>query len=152
MQHRNSQADSRHDLETIIEEEIDNESDSEMVPVYVSKPLESALNPDATAFQPPHEDLLIAVEKPNAGCDSMEKPMETDTQQVNSDSSMPVTDRTHDTLDSAGHHSGLPNLEPVGRPPEVTHSESEVLPDTGDAQPVQDPPYLTRSGRANKPP
>ena len=36
------------------------------------------------------------------------------------------------------------------RPTEVTHSESE--PDVAEVDPVQDPPYVTRTGRTSKPP
>ena len=101
MQHRNHQADSPCDLETIIEEDFNDESYSELVPVNVSKPLESTLSPEASPFQPPNEDLLTTAEDPKAGCDSMEKPVQTDAQQEHSDPSTVVIDQTHDTIDSA---------------------------------------------------
>ena len=82
----------------------------------------------------------------------MENPLQTETQQVSSDSSIAGTEQTHDTIDTAGHHSDSPDINPDKQTPEVTHSESEALLNAEETQPVTDPPYLTRSGRPSKPP
>ena len=52
--------DSSGDLEIIIEDNIDDESYTELIPISASKPL----NPEAADFRPPHVDIPAAVENP----------------------------------------------------------------------------------------
>ena len=57
----------------IIEEDIDDEPYTELVPISASKPL----NPEAADFRSPHFDMSAAVENPEADADGMENPMQT---------------------------------------------------------------------------
>ena len=62
------------DIDIIIEEDIDDESYTELVPISASKPL----NPEVADFQPPHVKMPAAVENPEVDGDEMENPMQTD--------------------------------------------------------------------------
>lgn len=149
LQFRRPQEDSSHEFETIIEQEdIDDEPHSELVPLSTSKPL----NPEAATFQPPPVDMPIVAEKPNACCDGMENSLQTDSQQMHSDPAIAEPDHPQGARCFAEPNSDLLITGSDERPAEVTHSESEVLPDVSEVEPVQDPPYVTRTGRTSKPP
>ena len=78
-----------------------------------------------------HVQMPPAVQNPEADGDGIENPMQTDSQQVHPDT-------------VAGYpaipNSVLPILDSDEHPTEVTHSESG--PDVGEADPIQEPPYV----------
>ena len=135
--------DSRGDLETIVEEDTDDELYTELVPISAPTPL----NPEAAVFLPPQVDTPVTAENPDAGGDGMEDPT-----QAHSD---PIVTETDHQADADGYpvvpNPDLPMITGSDeRPTEVTHSESG--PDVAEVEPVQDPPYVTRTGRTSKPP
>ena len=134
------------DLDIIIEDDIDDESYTELVPISASKPL----NPEVADFQPPHVEMPAAVENPEVDGDEMENPMQTDSQQGHPDPVVPGTDQQCAAGYPVVPNSGLPLSDSDECPTEVTHSESG--PNVAEADPVQDPPYVTRTGRTSKPP
>ena len=138
--------DSSGDLEIIIEDNIDDDSYTELIPISASKPL----NPEAADFRPPHVDIPAAVENPGVQGDVMENPMQIDSQQEHPDPVIPGTDHQCTAGCPVVPNSGLPILDSDERPTEVTYSESG--PDVAEADPVQDPPYVTRTGRTRRPP
>ena len=145
LQLRRPTEDSCRDLE-ITEEDNDDEPYMELVPISASKPL----NSEAADFRPPHVEMPAAVENPEADGDGMEKPLQTDSQQVHPHPVVPETDHQCDAGYPAVPNSVLPNLDLDEGPTEVTHYESG--PDVEEADPVQDPPYVTRTGRKIKSP
>ena len=94
--------------------------------------------------------MPAAVENPEGDGDGMENPMQTDSQQVHPDPVVPETDHQCDAGYPAVPNSVLPILDSDEHPTEVTHSESGL--DVAEADRVQDPPYVTRTGRTIKPP
>ena len=76
--------------------------------------------------------------------------MQTDSQPVHPDPVVTGTDQQCDAGYPAIPNSVLPISDSDERPTEVTHSES--VPDVAEADPIQDPPFVTRSGRTSKPP
>jgi len=71
LQFKSPTKDSSCDLEIIIEDDIDDESYTELIPISASKPL----NPEAADFWPPHVDIPAAVENPGVQGDVMENPI-----------------------------------------------------------------------------
>ena len=152
---------SRGDLETIVEGDVEDELYTEMVPISTPKPL----NPGAATFLPPDVDTpvtaentgdggdnmddsaAVAEENPNAGGDEMEAPT-----QAPLDPFVTEEDRQGDTDDNlVVPDPDLPRITgPSERPTEVTRSEGG--PDIEEDDSVQDPPYVTRTGRTSKPP
>ena len=129
-----------------IEEDIDDEPYTELDPISASKPH----NPEAADFPSPNFEMPAAVENPEADGDGMENPMETDSQQVHPDPVVAGTDQQCDAGYPAIPNSVLPISDSDERPTEVTHSERG--PDVAEGDPIQNPPYVTRSGRTSKPP
>ena len=76
--------------------------------------------------------------------------MQIDSQQEHPDPVIPGTDHQCAAGCPVVPNSGLPILDSDERPTEVTYSESG--PDVAEADPVQDPPYVTRTGRTSRPP
>ena len=146
LQCKSPTGDSCRDLEIIIEKDIDDEPYTELVPISASNPL----NLEVADFRPPHFEMPAAVENPKADGDGMENPMQTDSQQVHPDPVVAGTDHQCDAGYPAIPNSVLPISDSDECPTEVTHSASG--PDVADADPIQDPPYVTRSGRTSKPP
>ena len=101
-------------------------------------------------FRPPHFEMPAAVENLEANSDEMENPMQTDSKQVHPDPVAAGTDQQCDAGYPAIPNSVFPISDSDERPTEVTHSARG--PDVAEADPIQEPPYLTRSGRTSKPP
>ena len=76
--------------------------------------------------------------------------MQTDSQPVHLDPVVAGTDQQCDAGYLAVPNSVLPISDSDERPTEVTRSESG--PDEVEADPIQNPPFVTRSGRTSKPP
>ena len=126
--------DSHGDLETIVEEDTDDELYKELVPISAPTPLD----PVAAVFLPPQVDTPVTAENPDAGSDGMEDPM-----QAHSD---PIVTGTDHQADADGYpvvpNPDLPMITGSDeRPTEVTQSESG--PDVAEVEPVQDLPYVT---------
>ena len=146
LQFKSPTNDSCRDLEIIIEEDIDDEPYTELVPILSSKPL----NPEKPEFPSPHFEMPAAVENPETDGDVMENPMQTYSQPVHPDPVVAGTDQQCDAGYPAIPNSFLPIWDSDERPTEVTRTESG--PDEAEADPIQDPPFVTRSGRMGKPP
>ena len=129
-QFRNGTADLCCDHKTIAEENIDDGSNLELIPLSASKPLGTTLNMEATIFEPSDTDLAVCGEKPSADCGTVEDPVQPNVLQVHSDTSTTGTDHSLDSMDLEGCHSNLSPTNNEERPPEVTFSESEEFLDT----------------------
>ena len=108
-----------------------------LVPISASKPL----NPEAADFRPPYVKIPGAVDNSEADVDGMENPTQTDSQQVHPDPVVTGTDQQHDAGYPAIPSSVLPISDSDECPTEVTHSKSGL--DVADADPIQDPLYVT---------
>ena len=94
--------------------------------------------------------MPAAAENPEVDGDEMENPMQTDSQQGHPDLVVPGTDHQCAAEYPVVPNSGVRIPDSDKCLTEVTHSESG--PDEAEADPVQDPPYVTRTGRMSKPP
>ena len=125
---------------------MDDEPYKERVPISPSIPL----IPEAAEFPSPYFETPAAVENPEADGDGMENPPQSDSQPMHPDPVVAGTGQRCDAGYLAVPNSVLPISDSDERPTEVTRSESG--PDEAEADPIQNPPFVTRSGRTSKPP
>lgn len=139
-QFKNPPDNSRGDLETIIEEDTDDRLYPELAPISAPQPLD----PEVPTFLPTcvyTPDIVLGWRIPHRLAHSRDTQtllqLERNTKLMLCTPVIPQPD--------------LPKIaDSDERPTEVTHFESG--PELAAAEPEQDPPYMTRAGRASKPP